>query len=73
MDTPFERLDRELREEWRDNPTTRAFLKTIAEHRQAVIDGLVDTVRSGKEVTKLSAIGGELRALDFYLELATKE
>lgn len=74
MDTPFERLDRETREEWRQSPTTKAFLKTLAEHRQNTVDQVLDAVKSGHtDVLAVESWGADLRAIDFVIEIATKE
>lgn len=73
MDSPFEKLDPETREEWLENPTTRAFFRSIAAHRQDVVDQILDQVKGGHEYARLASMGGELRALDFYTVLVTKE
>jgi hypothetical protein len=74
MDTPFERIDREVRREWLENPTTIAYLKTLLEHRQGLVDNLIDAAKGGQiDFDRMGRVGGEIRAVDFFTMLATKE
>lgn len=74
MDTPFENLDRDAREAWRGDPVTQAFLKTISDHRDRTRTGVIYTVQSGAAaLPNITLAGGELKSLDFVLDLATRE
>ena len=74
MDTPYENLDEATRQEWRDNPTTAAFLATL----QALLDQqariALDTLANGGFRTSNGAEeGGRIFAFRLALDIAGRK
>lgn len=71
MNTPYEKLDEDTRQEWLMHPVTEAFLATIRSYREQVANGLIDRLKSpmgdGNQWNHI--FGGEIRGLDFVLFL----
>lgn len=74
MDTPYERLDKDARDEWRDNPVTRAFIATITDTRDKLQEGLLYTIQAGSaSLPHMTSAGGELKGLNFCLQMIAQE
>lgn len=74
MNTPFERLDAEVRAEWLGLSTTMAFLGTVANLRTQVVEGLIESVKAGTiNENTICVIGGELRSLDQLLTIVNRK
>lgn len=74
MDTPYEKLDEGTRQEWREHPTTLAFLATIGDLRDQLAKGICLTVMGGGFGEKGGAFeGGQLQAYDFVIHLAARK
>lgn len=74
MDTPFENLDRDAREEWRAHPVTRAFVATIGDARDRLQEGLLYTIQAGSaSLPSITSGGGELKGLNFCLQMIKQE
>lgn len=70
MDTPFEKLEPEAREDWRGNYTTQAFVTSLMQERTRLIYDLVELIKSGKDAAgRLPHIGGQLVQVDSFLTL----
>jgi hypothetical protein len=72
MDTPFERMDLEVKKEWLMHPATEALLATLAGEAKRVTTAIVDGTLSGGAVDQVaySRLGGQLAALQFVLRIA---
>jgi hypothetical protein len=74
MDTPFENLDKDARDEWRAHPVTRAYLATVTDTRDKLQEGLLYTIQAGSAaLPSMTLGGGELKGLNFCLHMANTE
>lgn len=70
MDTPFERLDNDAKEDWRNLPATRAFLATLAGHYESRgQQALLGLASPASDIDTLRVNGGELVGLMFALNM----
>ncbi len=73
-DSPFDKIDDDLRREWQEGPVTRAFVGTLLAYRKELADGVLEVIKSDRfQSSQLSSTGGELRAIDYVMLLATRE
>jgi hypothetical protein len=70
----FEKLDPEMREEWRRHFATDAFLALVVNERERLKEALALAVQSPTEdLNYVRLVGGEIKALDHVLFLANRE
>lgn len=73
MDTPYENLDEATRAEWRDHPTTVAFLGTVFRLLQQQGDGALNTLAGGGFDGDGGAFdGGRISAYRYVLDIARR-
>jgi hypothetical protein len=72
MDTPFERMDLEVRQEWLMHPATEAFVETLTAELKRVTEAVMAGLLDGGAVdpAKYARMGGMLHALGFAVNLA---
>jgi len=74
MDSPFERLSPDTREEWRTMAATQAFIETMRQYRKLISENTVLATQSQEgDLNSLRFYGGEIQALDWVIDLARKE
>lgn len=65
MDSPFERLGKEERQDWLDHPVTQAFVASLAHLEKAAEKTALFAVKAGEpETTHLAQLGGRLNTFD---------
>lgn len=70
LETPYDQLDEDFRDTWRDHPVTIAFLETVRSHRSRLSAALVASAKDAiPNVNSAILIGGQIRALDFVMDL----
>jgi len=72
MDTPYERIDPEVRREWLENPTTRAYLQTLQGQQRRIDTTILGIAREGRD-DGMVLLGGQSRGLNFAVHLALGE
>jgi hypothetical protein len=72
MDTPYERLEPDIRGEWLDHPTTVAFLGTVRLRHDQIVASVVASLASGGFDSKMQFYGGEIAAMRFVLDLPAR-
>lgn len=72
MNTPYEKLPFEQRQEWTEHPVTRAFFATVGLYRGQVVEQLIGCARDNGGAGPTAGYGGVIRALDFMADLARK-
>jgi len=73
MDTPFERIDSEMRRDWHNHPVTQAYLATLADCRRQLATYMLqrcEEVAMDKRLDDLRIAGGERKGIAFAIELA---
>lgn len=75
MDTPYEKLDEAIREAWRQNETTVAFLATVQALYDQVLRGVANACESGGYEHRGGGAheGGQMFAWRFMLNLAARK
>lgn len=69
METLFEQLDPEAREDWRENPVTRSFLASLHRERTRAVEVVVQTIKSGSpESVRMARLGGDMERLDTIIK-----
>lgn len=72
--SPFEQLPVDERTAWLEMHTTRAFLATMREFREQMVQGLIESVKAGSmEDSQIGVMGGQLRALDQLWIILTRK
>ncbi len=70
----FERLDPDARQEWRGHHATLSFLEHVDQTRAELKEALAQSIQSpSTDLEYVRLVGGELKALDYVLFLATNE
>lgn len=73
MDSPYERLPDETRQDWCDLMATEAFIATVREAYEQARENLVLTAMSGGvDEGSFRFAGGVLQAYRFVLDLPTR-
>lgn len=74
MDTPYEKIDNETRQDWLDSATTQAFLATIRELHDQRREGVVlSAMNGGVDESHYRFDGGAITAFRMMLDLATRQ
>lgn len=71
MDTPFEKLDREIKKEWLGHPATEAFFSSLGEEMGRIRKDILAIAAGACGPVDLQSTGARLRALEWTLDLAT--
>ena len=71
MDTPFENIDDDTREDWSRHPATVALSRTLSEQLVRLRENIVRSAGSPKalETNAIGIMGGECIGLEFALGL----
>lgn len=72
MVTSFERLDVDARDEWLDHPVTGVYLDAVRKYHAQIAQGLLEVCKGGRPGNEIHLAGGELRALEFMLNLTRR-
>lgn len=72
--TDFDSLSPEERAEWRSDPVTEAFLRTLVDDRRTAMERLAELVKgeAGVSRPRLEHVGGQLYIVDDILQRATR-
>ena len=67
----FQRVEKDDKEDWLNHPVTDAFMNHVMRERANCVLWLVDTIKTGDEISlpRLQHIGGRLAAVDELLGL----
>ncbi len=70
MESPFEKLTSEERQDWFDSQATQAVYATLMQERSDLVSRLVDLIKDGRDPNnRLPHIGGQLTQVDAFLQL----
>jgi hypothetical protein len=73
VETPFEKLEPEAREDWRESPVTQAFLASLHRERTRAVDVVVETIKGGHpDAIRMARLGGDLERLDTIIRVLVK-
>lgn len=74
MPTDFEKLDKEVLDDWREHPATKAFYAHILNDRAHGVIDLIDSIKAvgSPGYERLQHIGGRIAAVDEILRTMSR-